>query len=134
MSYIRFGSSPDNLYIFGNGTTIEWWRPGPETFHVPNETFYGLCEKYVREGEETTEYGGASIIEEFRDGRFRTVFSYEDNEVEMWDVTWAYIIDRFRYDYWKELDEGRVEALEEENESLRRALSETEIDVETTHE
>ena len=96
MSYIRSLSNPEGLYIFGNlQGTVEIYHDGPISKTMPLEIFEGLCKAYFDNFGECTEYEGASIGEEKRDGHFKYVLRYENWEVEMWFVTWSYIARRF---------------------------------------
>lgn len=110
MSYIRFGESPDSLYVFGSSTGVEFMRGASGSdFIIPHEDWERAVLEWL-DLEETA--GPVSITEEWRDGSYKVVLRYQEHEVEMWMVTWCYIIDRYRFDdrfkYMRWRDIGRM--------------------------
>lgn len=105
MSYIRSLSNPEGLYIFGSKSGVEIYGPWKEDnshFHlVPYEVWDGFCSEFVKEYDDELEYMGMSITYEKRkDGSdFKYYLKYEDWELEMWAVTWDYIISRYHDEY-----------------------------------
>lgn len=104
MSYIRSGSNPEGLYIFGNlRNSVEiypkWGHPAWGK-SIPAKTWDDFCSLYVEEFfPDELELDGLSICSEWvedKDGRnYKTVLRYNDWELAMWDVTWFYIIRRY---------------------------------------
>jgi len=111
MSYIRSGSNPEKLYIYGTedrvyiceGSKPDWW--------IPLNIFNGLLRKYHRYFHDCPrDYKGAKVEEiwvdqnnhECDDENYspsldkllecKVKLSYGDNFVYMWDVTWEYIV------------------------------------------
>lgn len=111
MSFIRGGSNPERLYISGSREGIEIsqaWAKRPETNGyiavVPTEDWHSLCEQYVEymhDDDEGVEVNGLYVRGEWIDdeeGRnYKTVLGYKDQwRVPMWDVTWEYIVSRYK--------------------------------------
>jgi len=114
MSYIRSGSNPECLYIYGAKDGV-WIHGGnaqkPKElprydYRVDQFDWDGLCKKFV--DDDSVVVGGLTTGEHFkfgpleldykcvRPGEWRQVLSHSDGwEIEMWDVTWAYIVRRF---------------------------------------
>lgn len=106
MSYIRSGSNPECLYIFGSKSGLEIYggdaRKGENYFHlIPQETWNGLCRQFVEFYDDAI-FKGASITEEKVGDHFKHILRYEDWSIEMWEVTWYYIVDRYRDEQRKE--------------------------------
>lgn len=94
MSYIRSGSNPEGLYIWGDKTTVHVAKGGEETKSLPKKIFHGLIRKYHTQGLDV-KYKGASLkqewIKENGKNECKTVLAYDDWTCPMWDVTWEYI-------------------------------------------
>lgn len=103
MSYIRNGSNPEHLYIFGSRAGVEIY-PGHTHLAwgkvIPQETWDKLCSDFVK-FEHDEEYGVAidgyyvkSDWVDDEDGHnYKTILGYKDEwSVVMWDVTWWYIV------------------------------------------
>jgi hypothetical protein len=107
MSYIRSGSNPEKLYIWGGLDTAEIAEGSKPTWGIPINIFDGLLKKYHRRFHEfPCQYKGAKVDEVWvdEDGnegvsdahlkplQFKVKLSYEDHSVIMWLVTWEYIV------------------------------------------
>lgn len=120
MSYIRSGSNPEKLYIYGTedrayiceGSKPDWW--------IPLDVFNGLIKNYHKYFHDCPrEYKGAKVEDVWVDQDNRECddesynpdldklleskvkLSYGDNCVYMWDVTWEYIVNSYimRWEY-----------------------------------
>lgn len=114
MSYIRSGSNPEKLYIYGTedrvyiceGSKPDWW--------IPLNIFNGLIRKYHRFFHDAPrEYKGAKVEDVWVDQdnkecddetynpeldkllECKVKLSYNDHCVYMWDVTWEYIVNSY---------------------------------------
>jgi hypothetical protein len=112
MSFIRTGSSPEKLYIFGSKDGIEiMGQHGRLNQRVSYEDWNGLMRKYEEDdslvGEdgltdgETFVYGSLTLTSEWvedEDGKnYKVVLrSSEGWELSMWEVTWSYIYNNWR--------------------------------------
>lgn len=94
MSYIRSTSNPEKLYVFGSANGIEWHNRA-YSFTIPYEIFDAACREYV-ETDEAVDHQGLSIQMEKRGDDFKIVLRWGGHEVEMWEVTWDAITDRYR--------------------------------------
>jgi len=116
MSYIRSGSNPESLYIFGGKEDVEISIGHMIiTYRVPVQIFNGLLKKFHRNYHECPcSYKGLKveeiwvkvndkkeIIGEVDDvlgtgitgiNEVRIKLSYKDWKVYMWYVTWEYIV------------------------------------------
>jgi len=112
MSYIRCLSNPEELYIWGDGKYANFSssirKKFPDTLYkMPQKTFDNLLKKYKFKGD--TRYKGARIREVFvkngklnpkcvwklvgkYDGNFKMRLSYKKWHIDMWLVTWEYIV------------------------------------------
>lgn len=91
MSYIRSISNPEGLYIFGSEEGVEIMRGSEMIGVIPTEVFTGLIKEYIDGFCENCEYKGASIKEKWILGHPKTVLSYNNFNIIMWEVTWYYI-------------------------------------------
>lgn len=93
MSYIRSTSNPEGLYIWGDGKTVTITK-GPKTIgYIPTNIFHGLIKKYNQNFyPDECSYKGASIKEVHIGKNFKVQLSYDNWKVNMWDVTWHYIV------------------------------------------
>lgn len=114
MSYIRSGSNPEKLYIYGTedrvyiceGSKSQWW--------IPLNVFNGLIKKYHRFFHDTPrEFKGAKVEDVWVDKNniecddetynpeldmlldSKVKLSYNDHVIYMWDVTWEYIVNAY---------------------------------------
>jgi hypothetical protein len=102
MSFIRSGSNPEGLYVWGDGTNIN--ITADETHGkirtIPQTIFEPLAKKYCRNSGEAITLSGASIQEIWVKNRKRNELkvrlSYKDWSIHMWEVTWEYIIRRYK--------------------------------------
>lgn len=110
MSYIRSGSNPEKLYIYGTTDTVYISEGGKPEWSIPLNVFNGLIRKYHRKFHDCPcEYKGAQIEEiwvhengnelkteeidsNLGKSECKTKLSYNGNYVIMWDVTWEYIV------------------------------------------
>lgn len=113
MSYIRSGSNPEKLYIWGDGENATIAEGSKPTWNIPLNIFNGLIRKFHRRFHDyPCQYKGAQVEEvwvfETESGDIEAVknevaaylkpsvpkvkLSYEDHYVIMWDVTWEYIV------------------------------------------
>jgi hypothetical protein len=114
VSYIRSGSNPEKLYIWGDGEKATIAEGSKMTWNIPLNIFNGLIKKFHRRFHDyPVEYKGAKVeevwvdedgVEGVSDAHLKRLdpkvkLSYEEYHVIMWDVTWEYIvysnIDRF---------------------------------------
>jgi len=117
MSYIRSGSNPENLYIWGGKEDVEISIGDVvHTHRVPVQIFNGLLKKFHRNYHECPcSYKGLKVEEvwvitndkkefvreashddfpcsELESSTIKIKLSYKDWKVYMWDVTWEYIV------------------------------------------
>lgn len=120
MSYIRPGSNPEALYIWGSdrgrvSICHNVRRPlaskTNELFEVPCHVFEGLCRKWAKAFDERATYRGATAERvhvllhtgkpvpkkhnPFRSKaktEFLIKFSYGGHFFHMWTVTWEYVV------------------------------------------
>lgn len=111
MSYIRSSVSPEQLYIWGDGTNV-YFVQGPKTLgNMPKEIFHGILNKSYHDeaGESPLEVNGAVVRQVWvdADNRLRDdlkkeeiklpvdlkiELSYNGWFIRMWYVTWHYIL------------------------------------------
>lgn len=94
MSYIRSGSNPEALYIYNDGDkiNIHWDDGKPNHVQCKIEDFEGLLDMYIASPYDTCfEKGELSINCEKK-----CVLQVRDTKIEMFDVTWEYIIQGFK--------------------------------------
>lgn len=111
MSYIRTLSNPEGLYIFGGRDGVEIyvsWKGQPETNGfigtVPQETWDALCRAYTSWDYDENESLNIDHLwltwdwVEDEDGRnYKAMLGYKSDWIlTMWEVTWEYIISRYR--------------------------------------
>ena len=111
MSYIRSGSNPEKLYIWGDEDKVFISEGSKDTWTIPLNIFNGLLRKFHRRYHDyPCQYKGAQVEEVWvdEDGNEGVSDShlkkleckvklsyYEDGDVHsviMWDVTWEYIV------------------------------------------
>jgi hypothetical protein len=110
MSYIRSGSNPEKLYIWGDGDKATIAEGSKETWNIPLDIFNGLIQKYHRryhdypchhkgaQVEEVWVYDGDLEVDDEKINPILThserkvKLTYEDHYVIMYDVTWEYIV------------------------------------------
>jgi hypothetical protein len=115
MSYIRGGSNPEKLYIWGDGENATIAEGFKDTWNIPLNIFNGLIRKFHRRFHDyPCQYKGAQVEEVWVDTNglqwkseetldshlkrmeCKTKLSYydegEEHSVIMWDVTWEYIV------------------------------------------
>jgi len=107
MSYIRSGSNPEKLYIWGGIEDATIAEGSKDTWNIPLNIFNGLIKKFHRRFHDyPCQYKGAQVEEVWvdEDGNegvlnshlkrleCKVKLSYEDHFVIMWDVTWEYIV------------------------------------------
>jgi len=110
MSYIRYLSNPEGLYIWGDGKNVNFTLASEkEILTMPQKTFDKLIKKYIKSYGDDISYRGASIKEVFvknnkmnpkpfwkivgkYDGNYQMRLSYKNWHIDMWLVTWEYII------------------------------------------
>ena len=137
MSFIRSGSNPEKLYIWGDGDYINI-NDHKTLKQVPVDTFFKLIEEFIEnfyEADEPIEVDQFKLEEKWTNedalsedlhdlkrvdrGNYKVFLSCNDSEreieweIEMWRVTWMYIIHGyemrkrkditgdFRYQIWK---------------------------------
>jgi hypothetical protein len=96
VSYIRSTSNPEGLYVFGGAVGVEWYQRSRHLFTMPYELFDAAARQYVEE--DSVDLPDLTIQLLVLDGnRLRVVLRWGRHEpVEMWEVTWEAIIDRYR--------------------------------------
>jgi hypothetical protein len=114
MSYIRSGSNPEKLYIWGDVEKATISEGNKETWNIPLNIFNGLIKKFHRRFHDCPcQYKGAQVVEVWVDENgiesdesaylphlkrleCKVKLSYyedgEEHSVIMWDVTWEYIV------------------------------------------
>lgn len=111
MSYIRSGSNPECLYIFGSRAGVEIYAGRHNvdgSFVIPKKTWNTLCERYVDfmwDDDDGVEVDGYYVRPEWElvDGinTLKTVLGYKDEwRVPMWDVTWHYVTSRYEREWY----------------------------------
>lgn len=112
MSYIRSGSNPEHLYIWGDGDGNVHFIKGPYTIGtMPTKIFNELIYKCSLDNDDDViEINGAKIQnvwvdsdDTLCDGKpkeglkvpidIKTQLSYNGWEIRMWYVTWHYIVE-----------------------------------------
>ena len=96
MSYIRSGSNPEGLYIFGDGITTYFAQGiGEGTKKMPRSVFHGIIRKYHNSGDNDILFKGASlktVWEHSLDGNKPKIkLSFDDWSIIMWETTWTHI-------------------------------------------
>lgn len=111
MSYIRAGSNPERLYIWGDEEKASIAEFSKEIWYIPLDIFNGLIKKFHRKFHDyPCEHKGAQVeevwvyegdIEDIDNEEVNPILqcaeckvklSYEDHYVIMYDVTWEYIV------------------------------------------
>lgn len=111
MSYIRSGSNPEKLYIYGTEDRAYVSEGSKPDWFIPLNIFDGLIRKYHRKFHDfPCEFKGAKVDEvwvnkdniETDDELYvpsehnlldsKVKLTYGDNKVYMWFVTWEYIV------------------------------------------
>ena len=108
MSYIRSGSNPEKLYIWGNGDSVTIAEGNKDTWNIPSNVFNSLIKKFHKNSHECPcSYKGAQVEEVWvydiddddnssepyvKGSDCKVKLSYGDHYVIMWDVTWEYIV------------------------------------------
>lgn len=106
MSYIRACSSPEGLYVFPalTGDVHILGKNGHTYGKVPQLEWDRFCKGYVKYYEDYTR-GPLSIKSEYRGEDNKMILRYRDLsndpeldfEVEMWEVTWFYIVRTYEH-------------------------------------
>lgn len=95
MSYIRSGSNPEKLYIWGDGVNTYIAEGAKENKVMPRSVFHGLIRKWLRNGWENCVFKDASVkevwIKERNKNECKVELSYDGWKVYMWLTTWVYI-------------------------------------------
>lgn len=116
MSYIRSGSNPESLYVYGTEDRVYICEGSLPNWFIPLKDFNSILRKYHRLFHEApVTYKGLKIEEVWvdeknneRDGEYydptidkllncKIKLSYNENSVIMWDVTWEYIVNGYIY-------------------------------------
>ena len=141
MSYIRCGSNPENLYVWGDVSGDVFFSMGAELKSMPKEVFDGLMHGFIKEDyPEEFEFQGASIREllgygyyfpekskENPLGAFHPDFgkiqiAYKDWSIRLWPVTFFYIIhgieERLRYETLRDGDNDDILDVEDADQSI----------------
>jgi hypothetical protein len=114
MSYIRSGSNPEKLYIWGDEEKATISEGSKDTWNIPLNIFNGLIRKFHRrfhdypcqykgaQVEEVWVYEGNIEVDEkevnptLKQSECKIKLSYyedgKEHSVIMWDVTWEYIV------------------------------------------
>ncbi len=93
MSYIRSGSNPEGLYIWGDGKNVTIIKGKKTLGTIPTKILDGLILKcYNGKYDEICAYKGASISDIWDNGELKTKLSYGEWNIIMWDVTWTFIV------------------------------------------
>jgi hypothetical protein len=110
MSYIRSGSNPEKLYIWGDSENAVIAEGNKAMWDIPVNIFNSLIRKFHRRFHEyPCQYKDAQVeevwvydgdIEVIDDGtdpilrrsECKVKLSYNGHSVIMWDVTWEYIV------------------------------------------
>lgn len=78
MTYIRIGSNPEGLYIWGDGKDVWISIAGQKEMRtIPRTVFHGLINLYKKNGHEDCDFEDASIKETIENNECRTVLSYK---------------------------------------------------------
>lgn len=91
MSYIRSTSNPEALYIWGDNKEITVVKGPTIVGYMPISVFNGLIKKYHKHFDDCS-YKGAEVKDVKVGKNFKIRLSYGDWSVNMWDVTWSYIV------------------------------------------
>lgn len=110
MNYIRSGSNPEKLHIWGDNENVIIAEDSKEIWKIPLKIFDGLLKKFHRrfydypchhkgaQVEEVWVYEGDIEVDDEKVNPILThserkvKLTYEDNYVIMYDVTWEYIV------------------------------------------
>jgi hypothetical protein len=96
MSYIRSGSNPEKLYIWGDGDNVTIAEGSLPAWNIPKLDFHSLLRKYERRFHDCPcEYRGIEVTEVWVDEECKIKLSYKYHSVIMWDVTWEFIVNGF---------------------------------------
>jgi hypothetical protein len=94
MSFIRCLSNPEGLYVFGSSRGIEFWTSlNPITDIVcDTQDFYEFVRQWFEFCEDEFSYKNLVYKYEKRLDDFKVYLKVDNNEIEMWYVTWMYIV------------------------------------------
>jgi hypothetical protein len=112
MSYIRSTNNPEGLYIICSGKYVEISEGSKKSWNIPVTQFRNILKKWKKRGwvDEDVKYKDTRVREIFipdkkQDknwkkfiktlgpiGKFKIRLSYKRNHIDMWFVTWDYII------------------------------------------
>jgi hypothetical protein len=112
MSYIRSGSNPEQLYIWGDGTNVFVVKGPIKVGSIPKEILHEIIRKYDSSGHDgNIEHEGAELKEVWVDSNEKELLpnlkehtgydrpfncklrlSYNGWYINMWYVTWFYIV------------------------------------------
>lgn len=108
MSYIRAGSNPEGLYIWGDGEGTLTISFGMHCLHIPRDTFHGILkawkendfetEVYPKDGgliRDYVEFGEATFKQVWVDGPKLTLRCNSwppGEEVIAYETTWHYLL------------------------------------------
>jgi hypothetical protein len=97
MSYIRSGSNPEKLYIWGDGINFYIEEGFNDSKVIPKKIFIGLIKKWLKNNWEDTTFKDASVKEVWvtddktNEKESKIELSYDGWKIHMWLVTWVYI-------------------------------------------
>jgi hypothetical protein len=130
MSLIRCLSNPESLYVWQSvyGNTCFSVDGNRIYFEIPTKLFETAVRRYLSSNDwlETFNYMGIRIETDYIDsdgkknfGRIKLSYTKYDptnhkeyfHQLIMWDVTWNYMIDRYRYEYMRKL-QGKPNAFD----------------------
>lgn len=96
MSYIRSGSNPEGLYIWGDGEGKLFVAKDGNMKAIPKDDFHGIILAWWNNDEDLTEltFGDAKMVQNPNTFKWTLHHKSWNNEfsVEAWDVTWHYLV------------------------------------------
>lgn len=98
MSYIRTGSNPEGLYIWGDEKTVHISRKKGKNVTVPEPVFISFIEEYwktfkYRGVPDSLTFNGLTVSEVFIKGDPKIELSYGNHwTIYMWYSTWYYLM------------------------------------------
>jgi hypothetical protein len=109
MAFIRSGSNPEGLYIYGTivdgGMTI--YIHADQTYSMPKEAWEEIANRYwnyeLEDEDGIIKFDDFYLTEDWvedDDGRNHKIILGEEGKwhIAMWEVTWRYAVDRYRRD------------------------------------
>jgi hypothetical protein len=92
MSYISPSSNPDRLYAYEGVHGVHLSKGAGETYILPSSVFHRLLKLWYSRDTGTVLFKGAIVKELLIEDRFRIVLSYKEWSIDLWPVTWHYLV------------------------------------------